>query len=81
MPLVLVRVAENIPNSPDENSVKSKPQDYRAGLASIFSQLFVDGRLTVVDNLCLDTLKQGIAQKMKDMGMGWMRSYYYRQYG
>lgn len=60
------------PNSPDENfSQKVNRKMYRAGLASIFSQLVRDGRLTVVENLDLDTPKTKIlAQKMKDMGLG-----------
>lgn len=59
-------------NSPDENfSQKVNRKMYRAGLASIFSQLVRDGRMTVVDNLDLDTPKTKVlAQKMKDMGMG-----------
>lgn len=60
------------PNSPDENfSQKVNRKMYRAGLASIFSQLVRDGRMTVVENLNLDTPKTKIlAQKMKDMGLG-----------
>jgi large subunit ribosomal protein L4 len=60
------------PNSPDENfSQKVNRKMYRAGLASIFSQLVRDGRMIVVDNLDLDTPKTKIlAQKMKDMGLG-----------
>jgi large subunit ribosomal protein L4 len=59
------------PNSPDENfSQKINRKMYRAGLASIFSQLVRDGRLTVVDDLVLDTPKTKVlAQKMKDMGL------------
>src|SRR5512139_4078349 len=55
------------PNSPDENfSHKVNRKMYRAGMASIFSQLVRDGRMTVVDNLDLDTPKTKIlAQKMK----------------
>ena len=60
------------PNSPDENfTQKINRKMYRAGLASIFSQLVRDGRLTVVDDLVLDTPKTRVlAQKMKDMGLG-----------
>jgi large subunit ribosomal protein L4 len=60
------------PNTPDENfSQKVNRKMYRAGLASIFSQLVRDGRMTVVENLDLDTPKTKIlAQKMKDMGLG-----------
>jgi large subunit ribosomal protein L4 len=59
-------------NSPDENfSQKINRKMYRAGLASIFSQLVRDGRMTVVDNLVVDTPKTKVfAQKMKDMGLG-----------
>ena len=58
-------------NTPDENfSQKINRKMYRAGLASIFSQLVRDGRLTVVDDLVLDTPKTKVlAQKMKDMGL------------
>ena len=60
------------PNSPDENfSQKVNRKMYRAGLASIFSQLVRDNRLTVVEDLVLDTPKtKNLAQKMKDMGLG-----------
>lgn len=60
------------PNSPDENfTQKINRKMYRAGLASIFSQLVRDGRLTVVDDLVLDAPKTRVlAQKMKDMGLG-----------
>ena len=60
------------PNSPDENfSQKINRKMYRAGLASIFSQLVRDGRLTVVESLNIDTPKTKVlAQIMKDMGMG-----------
>ncbi len=60
------------PNSPDENfSQKVNRKMYRAGLASIFSQLVREGRLTVVDDLVLDTPKTKVlSQKMKDMGLG-----------
>jgi large subunit ribosomal protein L4 len=60
------------PNSPDENfSQKVNRKMYRAGLASIFSQLVREGRLTVVDSLSVDTPKTKVlAQKMKDMGLG-----------
>jgi len=60
------------PNTPDENfSQKINRKMYRAGLASIFSQLVRDGRMTVVDNLQLETPKtKNLAQKMEDMGLG-----------
>src|SRR5512139_1953064 len=42
------------PNSPDENfTQKVNRKMYRAGLASIFSQLVREDRLTVVDSLTL----------------------------
>ena len=60
------------PNSPDENfSHKVNRKMYRAGLASIFSQLVRENRLTVVDNLTLAEPKTKLlAQKMKGMGLG-----------
>ncbi len=59
------------PNSPDENfSHKVNRKMYRAGLASIFSQLVRENRLTVVDNLTLAAPKTKLlAQKMKGMGL------------
>jgi large subunit ribosomal protein L4 len=58
------------PNSPDENfTQKVNRKMYRAGLASIFSQLVRENRLTVVDNLSLEAPKTKLlAQKMVDMG-------------
>ncbi|CAH1080233.1 50S ribosomal protein L4 [Candidatus Nitrotoga sp. 1052] len=58
------------PNSPDENyTQKVNRKMYRAGLASIFSQLVRENRLTVVDNLTLEAPKTKLlAQKMLDMG-------------
>lgn len=60
------------PNSPDENyTQKVNRKMYRAGLASIFSQLVREGRLTVVDSLTVDAPKTKLlAQKIKSMGMG-----------
>ena len=60
------------PNSPDENfTQKVNRKMYRAGLASIFSQLVRDGRLTVVDNLTVEAPKTKLlAQKIKSMGLG-----------
>ena len=60
------------PNSPDENfTQKVNRKMYRAGLASIFSQLVRENRLTVVDNLTLSEPKTRLlAQKMKGMGLG-----------
>ena len=59
------------PNSPDENfSQKVNRKMYRAGLASIFSQLVRENRLTVVDNLTLAAPKTKLlAQRMKGLGM------------
>ena len=60
------------PNSPDENFTKKVNRKmYRAGLASIFSQLVREGRLTVVDSLAVDAPKTKLlAQKIKGMGLG-----------
>lgn len=60
------------PNSPDENfTQKVNRKMYRAGLASIFSQLVREGRLTVVDTLAVDAPKTKLlAQKIKSMGLG-----------
>ena len=59
------------PNSPDENfSHKLNKKMYRAGICSILSQLVREGRLSVVDNLVLDTPKtKQLAQILKGMGM------------
>jgi large subunit ribosomal protein L4 len=46
------------PNMPDENfSHKLNKKMYRAGMASIFSQLAREGRLAVVDSLKVDSPK------------------------
>ncbi len=60
------------PNSPDENfTQKVNRTMYRAGLASIFSQLVREGRLTVVDSLAVEAPKTKLlAQKIKSMGLG-----------
>ena len=60
------------PNSPEENyTQKVNRKMYRAGLASIFSQLVREGRLTVVDSLAVDAPKTKLlAQKIKNMGLG-----------
>ncbi|QTD45251.1 50S ribosomal protein L4 [Ottowia testudinis] len=57
------------PNSPDENfSQKINKKMYRAGMASIFSQLARDGRLAVVESMKVDSPKtKQLAQKFKDM--------------
>jgi large subunit ribosomal protein L4 len=59
------------PNLPDENfSHKLNKKMYRAGMCSIMSQLVREGRLTVVENLTLDSPKtKQLAQKLKSMGM------------
>ena len=59
------------PNSPDENfSHKVNRKMYRAGLASILSQLVRENRLTVVDSLTIEAPKTKLlAQKMKGMGL------------
>ncbi len=59
------------PNSPDENfSQKVNRKMYRAGLASIWSQLVRENRLTVVDSLVVAEPKTKLlAQKMKGMGL------------
>ena len=59
------------PNSPDENFThKVNKKMYRAGMASILSQLVRDGRLAVVDGLAVDAPKTKLlAQKFKAMGL------------
>jgi large subunit ribosomal protein L4 len=59
------------PNKPDENfSQKVNRKMFRAGIATIFSRLAQDGRLTVVDNLVIDAPRTKIlAGKLKDMGI------------
>jgi large subunit ribosomal protein L4 len=58
------------PNSPEENfSQKVNKKMYRAGLASILSQLVRDDRLAVVENLSVEAPKTKLfAQKIKGMG-------------
>jgi large subunit ribosomal protein L4 len=60
------------PNSPDENfSHKVNKKMYRAGMASILSQLARDGRLAVVVAIGVDSPKTKLlAQKFKAMGLG-----------
>ena len=60
------------PNSPDQNyTQKINRKMYRAGLASIFSQLVREERLTVVDTLVVDAPKTKLlADKMKSIGLG-----------
>jgi len=59
------------PSSPDENfSQKVNRKMYRAGMASILSQLVRDGRLSVVEDLKVAEPKTKLlAQKMKAMGL------------
>jgi large subunit ribosomal protein L4 len=59
------------PNSPDENfSHKVNRKMFRAGLASILSQLAREGRLAVVENFKVGSPKtKQLAQKVKGMGM------------
>lgn len=57
------------PNMPDENfSQKINKKMYRAGMASIFSQLAREGRLAVVDSLKVESPKtKPLAAKFKAM--------------
>ena len=59
------------PSSPDENfRQKVNRKMYRAGMASIFSQLVREGRLAVVDAFSIDAPKTKLLdQKVKGMGM------------
>ena len=59
------------PSSPDENfSHKLNRKMYRAGIASILSQLVRESRLSVIDALLLDASKTKLfAQKMKSYGL------------
>jgi large subunit ribosomal protein L4 len=59
------------PNSPEENfTQKVNRKMYRAGIASILSQLVREGRLSVVETLALDAPKTKLfAQKLKDLGL------------
>lgn len=63
---------KTFPNSPDENfSHKVNRKMYRAGLASILSQLVREDRLKVVDSLTVDAPKTKLlVQKIKSMGLG-----------
>ena len=58
------------PNSPEENfSHKLNKKMYRAGMASILSQLARDDRLAIIDTLVVDAPKTKLfAQKIKSMG-------------
>lgn len=59
------------PNMPDENfTQKINKKMYRAGMASIFSQLVREGRLAVVDSLTVDSPKtKALAAKFKAMNL------------
>ena len=60
------------PASPDENfSHKVNRKMYRAGIASILSQLVREERLSVIDALAIDSPKTKLfAQKIKGYGLG-----------
>jgi large subunit ribosomal protein L4 len=60
------------PNSPDENfSQKINRKMYRAGIASILSQLAREDRLAVVESFSVDAPKTKlVATKLKGMGLG-----------
>lgn len=59
------------PNKPDENfSQKVNRKMYRAGIASIFSRLAQDGRLSVIDSLGVDSPRTKLlAGKLKSLGI------------
>jgi large subunit ribosomal protein L4 len=59
------------PNMPDENfSHKINKKMYRAGMASIFSQLAREGRLSVVEGLSVEAPKTKLlASKLKAMNL------------
>jgi large subunit ribosomal protein L4 len=59
------------PNSPEENfSQKINKKMYRAGMASIFSQLVREGRLAVVDSIKVEAPKTKLlAAKFKAMNL------------
>jgi len=63
--------ARIFPNSPDENfSQKVNRKMYRAGMASILSQLAREGRLSIVEDFKIDAPKTKLfAQKMKSLGL------------
>jgi len=62
---------KTFPNSPDENfSQKVNRKVYRAGLASILSQLAREGRLSVVESFAVNAPKTKLlADKLKGMGV------------
>lgn len=59
------------PNSPDENfSQKINRKMYRAGIATILSQLAREDRLLIVDDFIVEAPKTKlVAQKLKEMGL------------
>jgi large subunit ribosomal protein L4 len=59
------------PNTPEENfSQKVNRKMYRAGMASILSQLAREGRLAVVDEFTVESPKTKLlAQKVKGLGL------------
>jgi large subunit ribosomal protein L4 len=59
------------PNMPDENfTQKVNKKMYRAGMASIFSQLAREGRLAVIDSIGVDAPKTKLlAAKLKAMNL------------
>jgi large subunit ribosomal protein L4 len=59
------------PNSPDENfTQKLNKKMYRAGMASIFSQLVREGRLSVIESIKVDSPKtKQLADKFKAMNL------------
>src|SRR5919205_3395416 len=59
------------PNSPDENfTQKLNRKMYRAGMASILSQLVREERLSVIEALTVDQPKTKVlAGKLRDLGM------------
>jgi large subunit ribosomal protein L4 len=59
------------PNSPDENfSQKLNKKMYRAGMASIMSQLVREDRLAIVESITVEAPKTKLfAQKIKALGL------------
>jgi large subunit ribosomal protein L4 len=59
------------PNKPDENfSQKVNRKMYRAGIATIFSKLVQDGRLSVVESIGVDAPRTKVlAGKLKNFGI------------
>ena len=59
------------PNLPDENfSQKVNKKMHRAGIAAILSQLVREDRLSVIDNMTLESPKTKLlAVKLKSMGL------------